>query len=56
MTDNVVKFRPKQDYSAEDELRLAIKAACYAFVGRVSLAQVIGVMHIALDEMLEEQE
>ncbi len=43
--------KPKDRVSAETELVEAIKAAIYQHTGVMTVAQVIGCVHIALDEV-----
>lgn len=52
-TDNVVPFPVRMP--VELELVAAIKDAVYEFTGRVSVAQVIGCMDIAMREIRENE-
>ena len=52
---NVIKFQaPVNARAAEADIVEAIKVACYAYAGVVSVAQVLGCLEIAKAEILAE--
>jgi len=53
---NIINLpKPKDRVSAEAELVEALKAVIYQHTGVMTVAQVIGCVHIALDEVWREQ-
>ena len=54
--NNVIKFEPRNNFQAEAELLAEIKAAVYRYSGVLSVAQVLGVLLIAREEIHREQQ
>jgi len=51
----ILVFTPKQNFQAEKDLLDAIKADIYNYSGHLSVAQVMGVLRIAEQEIYGEQ-
>ena len=52
---NIIKFEPRNNFQAEGDLLAEIKAVVYRYSGVLSVAQVLGVMQIAKEEIYGEQ-
>jgi hypothetical protein len=52
---NVVKFEPRNNFQAEAELLDEVKSVVYRYSGVLSVAQVLGVLQIAKEEIYGEQ-